>query len=64
MLGIVPGFFHPGAVAERRWLRDSAGVYIWFFRSLPLLVLLIRLQPRCRCFRPPAWCCPTSTPRA
>lgn len=42
LLGIVLGFFLALArQSERRWLRDSAGVYIWFFRSLPLLVLLI-----------------------
>ncbi len=42
LLGIVLGFFLALArQSQRRWLRDTAGLYIWFFRSLPLLVLLI-----------------------
>ena len=42
LLGIVLGFLLALArQSQRRWLRDTAGVYIWFFRSLPLLVLLI-----------------------
>ncbi|WP_420002646.1 amino acid ABC transporter permease/ATP-binding protein [Arenibacterium sp. LLYu02] len=41
-IGVVTGFF----VALARtsgpfWLRQLSGTYIWFFRSLPLLVLLI-----------------------
>lgn len=42
LLGIVFGFFLALArQSQRRFLRDAAGLYIWFFRSLPLLVLLI-----------------------
>ncbi|KAF1006071.1 MAG: Octopine transport system permease protein OccM [Pseudomonas fluorescens] len=42
LLGIIFGFFLALArQSQRRWLRDAAAVYIWFFRSLPLLVLLI-----------------------
>jgi polar amino acid transport system permease protein len=42
LLGIVFGFLLAlGRQSARRWLRDLAGFYIWFFRSLPLLVLLI-----------------------
>ncbi|MGE9764347.1 amino acid ABC transporter permease/ATP-binding protein [Pseudomonas sp. PDM20] len=42
LLGIVFGFLLAlGRQSTRRWLRDLSGAYIWFFRSLPLLVLLI-----------------------
>ena len=42
LLGIVLGFLLALArQSQRRWLRDAACIYIWFFRSLPLLVLLI-----------------------
>lgn len=42
VLGIIFGFFLALArQSQRRWLRNAAGLYIWFFRSLPLLVLLI-----------------------
>ncbi|WP_317848723.1 MULTISPECIES: amino acid ABC transporter permease/ATP-binding protein [unclassified Pseudomonas] len=42
LLGIVFGFFLALArQSQRRFLRDAASLYIWFFRSLPLLVLLI-----------------------
>lgn len=42
LLGIVFGFFLALArQSQQRLLRDAAGLYIWFFRSLPLLVLLI-----------------------
>ena len=41
-LGIVLGFLLALArQSPRRWLNNAAGMYIWFFRSLPLLVLLI-----------------------
>ncbi|KRV81875.1 amino acid ABC transporter permease/ATP-binding protein [Pseudomonas citronellolis] len=42
LLGIVLGFLVALArQSSRRYLRDAAALYIWFFRSLPLLVLLI-----------------------
>ncbi len=42
LLGIVLGFLLALArLSQRRVLREAAGLYIWFFRSLPLLVLLI-----------------------
>ncbi|HEJ1320876.1 TPA: amino acid ABC transporter permease/ATP-binding protein [Pseudomonas aeruginosa] len=42
LLGIVLGFLLALArQSQRRVLREAAGLYIWFFRSLPLLVLLI-----------------------
>ena len=42
VLGIVLGFLVALArQSTRRSLRNAAAVYIWFFRSLPLLVLLI-----------------------
>jgi len=30
-----------GRQSRHAWLRKMLGVYVWFFRSLPLLVLLI-----------------------
>ena len=42
VLGIVLGFLVALArQSQRRYLRQAAAGYIWFFRSLPLLVLLI-----------------------
>ncbi|MBO6920224.1 MAG: amino acid ABC transporter permease/ATP-binding protein [Rhizobiaceae bacterium] len=41
-IGVVTGFFVALArTSGPLWLRQVAGTYIWFFRSLPLLVLLI-----------------------
>lgn len=42
LLGMVLGFVLASArLSPRPWLRWPAGVYIWFFRSVPLLVLLV-----------------------
>jgi len=41
LLGLVVGIsIAVGQVYGGRWLRRLAGVYIWFFRGVPLLVLL------------------------
>ncbi len=42
LIGVGTGFFVALArISGPTWLRRTAGIYIWFFRSLPLLVLLI-----------------------
>lgn len=41
-IGLVLGFLLACAkMSTHRWLRWPAGVYIWFFRSVPLLVVLV-----------------------
>lgn len=42
VIGVVCGFFLAlGKLSTRGWLHYPARIYIWFFRSVPLLVLLI-----------------------
>ena len=42
MLGMVLGFFLACArISTTRWISALAGVYIWLFRSVPLLVLVV-----------------------
>jgi polar amino acid transport system permease protein len=42
ILGLILGFMLASAKqASSRWYRAPASVYVWFFRSVPLLVLLI-----------------------
>lgn len=42
LIGLLLGFGLASArQSASRWLRALAGVYVWFFRSVPLLVLLI-----------------------
>ncbi|UXJ55622.1 amino acid ABC transporter permease/ATP-binding protein [Pseudomonas citronellolis] len=42
LIGMLLGFLLASAkLAESRWLRVPAGLYIWFFRSVPLLVLVV-----------------------
>src|SRR5690606_28192595 len=42
MIGLILGFGLASAKqAQSRWYSAPASVYIWFFRSVPLLVLLI-----------------------
>ncbi|HEX7750109.1 MAG TPA: amino acid ABC transporter permease/ATP-binding protein [Bordetella sp.] len=42
VLGLVLGFGLASArLSQMRWLGRIAGAYIWFFRSVPLLVLLV-----------------------
>ncbi|WP_397450051.1 amino acid ABC transporter permease/ATP-binding protein [Pseudomonas sp. NA-150] len=41
-IGMVLGFLLASAkLSTSRWLRVPAGIYIWFFRSVPLLVLVV-----------------------
>ncbi len=41
-IGMVLGFGLASAkLSSQRWLKLPAGVYIWFFRSIPLLVLVV-----------------------
>src|SRR2546425_11575949 len=42
LLGMVLGFFLACArISTSRWLSAAAGLYIWLFRSVPLLVLVV-----------------------
>lgn len=42
VIGVVCGFFLAlGKLSTCRWINVPARIYIWFFRSVPLLVLLI-----------------------
>ncbi len=42
LIGLVLGFGLASAKqAASRWLSAPASIYVWFFRSVPLLVLLI-----------------------
>lgn len=42
IFGLVLGFLLASArMSELAWLRVPAGLYIWFFRSVPVLVLLV-----------------------
>ena len=41
-IGMVLGFLLASAkLSTSRWLRVPASIYIWFFRSVPLLVLVV-----------------------
>ena len=63
-VGVAAGFVLAlGKQSRNPLLNKAAGLYIWFFRSLPLLVLLVFIYNRRRCSRRRARCCPIrSTP--
>ena len=60
LIGMVLGFFLACAkLSGSRWLRAPTALYIWFFRSVPLLVLVVSSTTCRSSSRPAACCCPT-----
>ena len=62
--GVAAGFVLAlGKQSRNPLLNKAAGLYIWFFRSLPLLVLLVFIYNLPQVFPRRARCCPIlSTP--
>ena len=63
-VGVAAGFVLAlGKQSRNPLLNKAAGLYIWFFRSLPLLVLLVFIYNLPQVFPRRARCCPIlSTP--